>query len=68
MKIEETEKLCLIRSDKKVKILINRAKLATKEILCKCEETLETMKNTKSLCFDGNTKWKTKEIHKQKSK
>ena len=43
MKIEETEKLCKNRLDKKAKILINRAKLATKEILCECEETLETM-------------------------
>ena len=42
MKIEETEKLCKIRSDKKAKILINRAKIATKQILCQCEETLET--------------------------
>ena len=30
--------------DKRVKIVINRAKIATKEILCECEETLETMK------------------------
>ena len=29
--------------DKKVKILINGAKIVTKEILCECEETLETM-------------------------
>ena len=43
MKIEEREKLCKIRLDKKVKILINGAKIVTKEILCECEETLETM-------------------------
>ena len=30
--------------DKRIKIVINRAKIATKEILCECEETLETMK------------------------
>ena len=44
IKIKEGEKLCKIRSDKKVKILINRAKIATKEILCECEEILETIK------------------------
>ena len=43
MKIEEREKLYKIRSDKKAKILINRAKIATKEILCECEETIENM-------------------------
>ena len=43
MKIEEREKLCKIRWNKKAKILINRAKIATKEILCECEETLEIM-------------------------
>ena len=43
IKIEETEKLCKIRSDKKVKILIYRTKIATKEILCEYEEVLETM-------------------------
>ena len=43
MKIEERENLCKIRSDKKVKILINRTKIATKEILCECEEALETI-------------------------
>ena len=34
-----------VKSDwtKKTKILINRAKIATKEILCECEETLEAM-------------------------
>ena len=41
MKTEERKKLCKIRSDKKTKILINRAKIATKEILCRREETLE---------------------------
>ena len=43
IKIEEPEKLCKIRSDKKVKILIYRTKIATKEILCEYEEVLETM-------------------------
>ena len=43
MKIEEKEKLCKIRLDKKAKILTNRANIATKEILCECEETLEIM-------------------------
>ena len=43
IKIEETEKLCKIRSDKKVKILIYRTKIAAKEILCEYEEVLETM-------------------------
>ena len=43
MKIEERETLCKIRSNKKTKILINRAKTATEEILCECKETLETM-------------------------
>ena len=31
MEIEETEKLCKIRLDKKAKILINRAEIATKK-------------------------------------
>ena len=43
MKIEEREKLCEIKLDKKAKILINRAKIATKEILYECEEKLETL-------------------------
>ena len=43
MKIEDREKLCKIRPDKKAKILINSTKIAIKEILCECEETLETM-------------------------
>ena len=43
MKIEEREKLCKIRSNEKAKILINRDKIATKEILCEREETLATM-------------------------
>ena len=43
MKTEERKKLCKIRSDKKTKILINRAIIATKEILCRREETLETI-------------------------
>ena len=43
MKTEERKKLCKIRSDKKTKILINRAKMATKEILCRSEETLQTI-------------------------
>ena len=44
MKIEEREKLSKFTSDKKAKILINRVKIATKEILCACEEILETIK------------------------
>ena len=43
MKIEERENLCKMRLDKKAKILINRAKIATKEILREFEEALETM-------------------------
>ena len=43
MKIEEREKLCQVKSKKEAKILINRVKIATKEILCAYEETLETM-------------------------
>ena len=43
MRVEEREKLCKIRSDERVRILINRAKIATKEILRKCEETLENI-------------------------
>ena len=43
MKIEEREKLSKFTLDKKAKILINRFKIATKEILRACEETLETM-------------------------
>ena len=43
MKIKERENLSKFTSDKKEKILINRAKIATKEILWECEETLETM-------------------------
>ena len=44
MKIEEREKLSKFTLDKKAKILINRVKIATKEILCACEEILETIK------------------------
>ena len=40
MKTEQREKPCKIRSHKKEKILINRDKIATKEIPCECEETL----------------------------
>ena len=36
----EREKLCKIRLDKRATVLINRAKIATKEILRQCEETL----------------------------
>ena len=43
MKIEEREKLSKFTLDKKAKILINRVKIATKEILRACEETPETM-------------------------
>ena len=43
MKVEEREKLCKIRSDKRAKILINRTKIATKEILRECKETLENI-------------------------
>ena len=39
MRVEEREKLCKIRSDKRAKMLINRAKISTKEILRECEET-----------------------------
>ena len=43
MKNEKREKLCKIRSVIKAKILISRTKLAAKEILCECEETMESM-------------------------
>ena len=43
MRVEEREKLCKIRSDKRARILINRTKIATKEILPECEETLENI-------------------------
>ena len=43
MRVEEREKLCKIRSDKSARILINRAKIATKEILRGFEETLENI-------------------------
>lgn len=43
MKNEKREKLCKIRSVKKAKILISRTKMAAKEILCECEETMESM-------------------------
>ena len=43
MRVEEREKLCKMRSDKRARILINRTKLATKEILRVCEETLENI-------------------------
>ena len=43
MKIEEREKLSKFKLDKKAKILINRVKIATNEILRACEETPETM-------------------------
>ena len=43
MRVEEREKLCKIRSDKRATILINRAKIATKEILCEYEETLQNI-------------------------
>ena len=41
--MKNEKKFCKIISDKKAKILINKAKIATKEILRECEETLETM-------------------------
>ena len=44
MKLESLEKLCKIRSNRKTKILINRAKIARNGILCEYEETLGTMK------------------------
>ena len=43
MSVDEKEKLCKIRSDKRARILINKAKIATKEILRECEETLENI-------------------------
>ena len=43
MRVEEREKLCKITSDNRARILINRAKIATKEILRKFKETLENM-------------------------
>ena len=43
MRVEEREKLCKIRSDKRARILINRAKIATKEILREFEETLQNI-------------------------
>ena len=41
--MKNEKKFCKIVSDKKAKILINKAKIATKEILRECEATLETM-------------------------
>ena len=41
IRVEERERLCKIRPSKRTRILINRAKIATKEILRECEETLE---------------------------
>ena len=43
MRVEEREKLSKIRSGKRASILINRAKIATKEILRESEETLENI-------------------------
>ena len=43
MGVEGREKLCKIRSGKRARILINRAKIVTKEILRECEETLENI-------------------------
>ena len=43
MRVEQREKLCKIGSGKRARILINRAKIATKEILPECEETLENI-------------------------
>ena len=40
--IEDGQKLCKIRSDKKVRKLIDRAKKAAKEIMNECEEILVT--------------------------
>ena len=39
MRVEEREQLCKIRSDKRARILLNRARIATKEILRECEES-----------------------------
>ena len=43
MRVEEREKLCKITSDNSARILINRAKIATKETLRTFKETLENM-------------------------
>ena len=40
--IEDRQKLCKIKSDKKTQKLIDRAKKAAKEIMNECEETLVT--------------------------
>ena len=64
MKNEKREKLCKIRSVKKAKILISRTKMAAKEILCECEETMDSM--NKVICAGAyavadRVKWKTEE-------
>ena len=42
MRVEEREKLCEFRSDKRARLLMNRSKI-TKEILLEFEETLENI-------------------------
>ena len=56
MRVEEREKLCEVRSDKRAKILINRAKIATKEILRECEETLENINEVVTEKLNGKPK------------
>ena len=63
MRAEEREKLCKIRSEKRTRILINRAKIVTKEILRGSEETLENINEViyagAYVVTDGKTKRST---------
>ena len=63
--IEDRQKLCKIRSDKKARKLIDRAKKAAEEIMNEYEETLVT---TNEVIYAGayviieKLKWKTKKL------
>ena len=63
----EREKLCYIRLDKRATVLINRAKIATKEILRLMWRNIREHQWSylyRSLCCGRKTEWKTKEVHK----
>ena len=61
--IEDRQKLCKIRSDKKVRKLIDRAKKAAKEIMNEYEETLIT---TNEVIYAGAYKQRKAKISKEK--
>ena len=61
--IEDRQKLCKIRSDKKVRKLIDRAKKAAKEKMNEYEETLIT---TNEVIYAGAYKQRKAKISKEK--